>query len=343
MDIERLKEILNRIQGVRVAVIGDYCVDAYWTIDRSLAGLSHETGKTTLPVRTQRYGLGGAGNIVSNLEALDVDRIYAVGVACRDMFGLGLFRLLAAAGVETSGMILQDEDWSTPVYGKTYMEKGEQNRLDFGVCNQILPRTEQRVLQALENVLPSVHSVVINQQLAQGIHSDRLIEGINRFVEDHPEKDFIVDSRIMSERFRKVIYRLNAHEAARLCGESIPTAEGVPLDDAIRYALQIEAQSGKPAFISRGAGGSLVCCEGNVESIPAVPVGEEIDPVGAGDTTASALACAMAAGASPVEASRVANLASAVSVLKLRTTGTASPEEIISMLEQNPHWNHAGS
>jgi phosphoglycolate phosphatase-like HAD superfamily hydrolase len=50
--------------------------------------------------------------------------------------------------------------------------------------------------------------------------------------------------------------------------------------------------------------------------------------VGAGDTSISATAAAMAAGATPLESATLANFASVVTVQKIRTTGTATPQEI---------------
>jgi rfaE bifunctional protein kinase chain/domain len=334
MEMERLTDLLKNIRKVRVAVVGDYCVDAYWIVDPSLSGVSNETGKTTLPVREQTYSLGGAGNIVSNLAALGVGSIRSVGVVCPDLFGKEMTRLLSATGANTSGMILQEGEWATPVYGKPYLRGEEQSRLDFGVCNRMRPVTEARVLDALENVVRSVDAVVVNQQLAQGLYSERVIQGINENASRNPQKVFLVDSRDRNHCFRGVAFRMNAHEAARVCGEAVPAEENVPLQDVVRYAQRIQGAGGRPAFISRGACGSLVCEKGQVQIIPGIPLPEEIDPVGAGDAAASALTAALAAGASPVEAAELGNLASAVTVTKLRRTGTASPEEILRLFSR---------
>jgi bifunctional ADP-heptose synthase (sugar kinase/adenylyltransferase) len=334
MDIKRLEELLGKFRGARVAVIGDYCLDAYWDIDPDLAGVSHETGKPTRPVREQSYSLGGAGNVVSNLAALGIDGICAVGVVCRDLFGAEMSRLLAGTGADTSGMILQETDWCTPVYGKVYIRGEEQNRIDFGVCSRMQPETERNLLQALENVLPSVHAVVVNQQLDRGIHSKAVIAGINRLVEAYPEKLFLVDSRDRNDCFQRVIHRMNAHEAARVCGKHVPVTIPVSEAEARRFAQKIEAGSRRPAFVSLGAAGSLVCRQGRVQVIPGIPTGGEIDPVGAGDAADSALACALAVGADPLEAAELANLAAAVTVSKLRRTGTATPEEILRIYLQ---------
>ena len=63
---------------------------------------------------------------------------------------------------------------------------------------------------------------------------------------------------------------------------------------------------------------------------------ERIDSVGAGDAVVAALAALLAVEASAVESGRLANLAAMVTVKKLRMTGTASAEEILTAaLEPN--------
>ena len=57
---------------------------------------------------------------------------------------------------------------------------------------------------------------------------------------------------------------------------------------------------------------------------------EQVDPVGAGDAVVAALAAALAAGASPVHAAELANIAGMITVKKLKTTGTASAAEILA-------------
>jgi phosphoglycolate phosphatase-like HAD superfamily hydrolase len=56
-----------------------------------------------------------------------------------------------------------------------------------------------------------------------------------------------------------------------------------------------------------------------------------LDTTGAGDTAISAIALCLGAGCSPEQAIRIANLAAAVTVQKVFTTGTANGEEILKM------------
>ena len=75
-----LDEALDRLPDARVAVFGDFCLDAYWLIDPDEDELSVETGLPVRRVREQRYSLGGAANVVANLCDLKVARVRAVGL-----------------------------------------------------------------------------------------------------------------------------------------------------------------------------------------------------------------------------------------------------------------------
>ena len=79
-----ISSALHNLSRVSVAVIGDFCLDIYWMIDRSASEMSIETGLKTEPVRLQRYAPGGAGNVVMNLAALGVQQVYPVGVLGND-------------------------------------------------------------------------------------------------------------------------------------------------------------------------------------------------------------------------------------------------------------------
>ena len=337
MTSERLRALLQAIRDRSAAVFGDFCLDAYWLMDPARSEVSIETGKRTRPVREQRYSLGGAGNIVANLLDLGVAGVYAVGVLGDDLFGRELMRQLATPradgrpGADIRGILIQKEEWATPVYGKPYVGDDEQERMDFGVGNTIRPEKEERLLRALRDTLGWAQAVIVNQQLPRGVNSEAVIAGINGLAAEHPDRFFIVDARDRSERYLGMICRLNEHEAARLCGRPRPLAWTVSLDECRAFAEEIGGVTGKPVFISRGERGALVFAEGRTHEIPAVRVTGPTDPVGAGDTSISAIAAALAAGAAAVEAAELANLAAGVTVRKLRTTGTATPAEILAV------------
>jgi len=327
----QLRDLLDRIKGTSVAVFGDLCIDAYWTVDMAQSEVSVETGISTRPVCSQAYSLGGAGNIVANLVALGVGKIHVIGVVGDDLFGREMLLMLKSLDVDTSGMIVQAEQWATPVYAKPHVDNREQERIDFGVYNRISAKSEELVLQAASKVTACAESMIVNQQLQGSVQSERVIAGINRLAEANQNKHFIVDSRDRSSLFEGMIFRINAHEAARLCGRAQPLEQSVNMSNAMAFARQMFEGSGKPVFVSQGDRGSIVHFDDRCEKIPGIQILKETDAVGAGDTSVSALAASLAPGATPLEAAQLANFASAVTVQKLRTTGTASPEEILEI------------
>jgi len=68
--------------------------------------------------------------------------------------------------------------------------------------------------------------------------------------------------------------------------------------------------------------------------VPSFPVTGPIDIVGAGDNATSGVVAALLAGASDVEAAEVGNLVASVTVQKLGTTGTATPQELLARWDE---------
>jgi sugar/nucleoside kinase (ribokinase family) len=128
-----------------------------------------------------------------------------------------------------------------------------------------------------------------------------------------------------------MICKLNAIEAAALFGKKARHNELVGIASLRRYAEHFFKQFRKPVFITRGRLGLLLFDGNEAVEIPALNVGGVIDPVGAGDTVVAMLAAALAAGATPTQAGELAMNAAAVTVRKLRQTGTASPKEIVNI------------
>ena len=109
--------------------------------------------------------------------------------------------------------------------------------------------------------------------------------------------------------------------------------------DVKQFANKLFEKHDKPIFISRGKDGILACDKNGIHQIPGIKFQKQLDTVGAGDTSFSAISCAMGANISIQETISFANLASGVTVQKLFCTGTASPEEIIILNETKKELN----
>jgi rfaE bifunctional protein kinase chain/domain len=333
MTRTRLASILGSLARVRAGVIGDFCLDAYWDLDPGPAEPSLETGKPTRGVRRQRYSLGGAGNVVNNLTALGAGAVYGFSVISNDLFGRELLAILRNRDVDVYGLVTQDAAWDTPVYAKPYLQSDEQERFDFGRWNRITPETELKLTGALRTMVPELDALIVNQQLPAGVYSPSVIDGINRIAHDNEQLLCVLDARTMSDRFTGMVVKLNDAEAARGAGTDLHSGQLSPPDAVRKHGMALAAKHQRPVYVTRSDKGILLCESGGAVDLPAIPLTGPSDPVGAGDTSVAAIALALAAGATPVEAGELANLAAAVTVRKLKQTGTATAEEISAMFD----------
>jgi len=332
MTPERAAEILDGIRSARIGIVGDFCLDAYWQIDGGTAEVSIETGKPTRAVRAQRYNPGGAGNVAANCRAIGAGTVRAFGVVGPDIFGRELAAALSRCGIDTAGLIVQEREWDTPVYAKPYIGVEEQERIDFGRWNALAPGTEAALIRSVREALPALDAVIVNQQLERGFASPGVIRALNDLAGRVSGCPFILDSRTMSGAFSGMICKLNAAEACRIAGPPGADAAGAAPGVIGAWARAISRRTRKPVFVTRGAEGILVFDGDRDESLPAIRLEGPIDTVGAGDTTVAAIASSLAAHASLRDAGEMGNLAAAVTVKKLRETGTASAEEILRLL-----------
>lgn len=323
-----LADLLAKISRGRVAVFGDFCLDAYWLIDSDESECSVETGLPVRRARRQRYSLGGAGNVVANLADLGVGEVRAVGLIGDDLFGRQMLDLMARHGVDTQGVLACQSDWQTFVYAKPHIGDTEHNRIDFGAFNEITPASMDAMAEQLARAADRSDVVILNQQIPRGLSIEPMIERINAVIASHPHCRFIADSRHRGERYRGASLKLNSHEAARLCGRPRGQDERVSHDECVVMARQLQHASGQSVFITRGDNGMVIATGRSVDSVPGIQIIERIDPVGAGDTVISALAAALAVGADEVTAARLANIAASITVRKIQVTGTAAPEEV---------------
>jgi len=336
---KELESLLGRLAEARVGVVGDYCLDVYWVVDMGASECSLETGKATQPVREQRYSLGGAGNVVANLQAMGVGGLSAFGVVGGDPFGERMVSLLQGIGVDCTGVVVADDSgtWQTLAYCKPYVGDEELPRIDMGNFNCLQDRFAEMLLARLEAALPELDVVLVNQQVLTGIHTDFLRPRLRDLMGRHPDTTFVFDGRHYTDSYPDAWLKVNDHEALRLCGKEKDPLELVLRDEAVAAAQALHAKTSCPVFVTRGARGCVVCTQRGVEEVAGLQVIGATDTVGAGDSFLAGLAAALAVGASPCEAAQVGNCVARVTVTKLQQTGTATPAEILEV-GQNPQF-----
>jgi rfaE bifunctional protein kinase chain/domain len=336
LSYDRLTELLDRFARLQVAVLGDFCLDAYWHADMIRSELSRETPHFPLPVVRETYSPGGAGNVAANLRALGAGTVHALTVLGDDWRGAVLRSELDRLGVRLDRVVITPGR-VTPAYVKPirrgYGSEQEDPRLDFQNFDPLPPALEDALIAAVRDSLATVAAVVVVDQLDSGVITDRVRAAGISLAGTHPDRVFVADSRQRIGHFQGMIVKPNELELLRaLRSSAAPT--GLSLTEIGQLGRELAARIGRPAFVTVGAAGALLCTADRVEHLPAAPVTPPLDIVGAGDTFLAALVLALAAGATLAEAGAVANLAAAVVVEKLNQTGTASPAEVMARHRQ---------
>lgn len=328
MTETRLREILNRCSRLKVLVVGDLFLDRYWIVDPRLAEMSLETGLEAHQVVECRHSPGAAGTVASNLAALGLARIALLTVIGDDGGGYDVTCGLEARGID-SALLIRSPERHTPIYTKPIRREAEGSEREmerFDIKNRTpLPlQLEGDLLQILREAVARFDAVFVSDQVEEadcGVVGGRVREALAELARRHPAVPFLADSRAHIGLFRGVFIKPNVREASAALGR-----EGLAVEEWMEGLFEI---SGRPVFLTRAADGISVYDGREVRHFPALPAPPAIDPVGAGDCAGASLIAALAAGTEPWEAAELANLAASVTVRKLGTTGTASPEEIL--------------
>ncbi len=332
-----LKTLFSQFQDLRILVIGDFYLDAYWYIDKTRSTLSLETPWHTNPVVEQRYSPGAAGTVTNNLKALGVGTVYTLGVIGEDGFGETLQTCLQERGCRTDFMV-SASNWVTPTYLKPIHRGYEDVQTEgprFDIENQapMADSVEKAVLNALQTCIPQVDGIIIGDQMPHenlGVITHRVRENLCDLAVAYPDKIFFADSRERIGSYQNVIIKPNRFEAQRAI---VPNWDGktVGIESAKRCAVSLAEQTQNTVFVTLGEQGILVYHNDQLTHIPGISNADKIDPVGAGDSVSAGIVptlCSLGSEAA-VEAAFLGNLIASITVTKIGTTGTATPEEVL--------------
>ena len=331
MNQARLDELLDRFSQLHVLVVGDFFLDKYLVIDRTLSEVSLETGLEAYQVVDIRCSPGAAGTVTSNLRALDV-QVTALGVIGDDGQGYELKRGLVERGMDIA--LIERADRFTPTYTKPMVRESdgrehEIQRLDIKNRSPLPAEVEDLVIGRLRALVPQVDGVIIADQVPEancGVITDRVRVETGELALRHPGIVFAADSRTRIGLFQHVIVKPNAREAT-LAVRPDWAGEG-KLELARESGAVLFRRNRKPVFLTIGAQGILLFTEAGCEHIPAVPVSGEIDIVGAGDSVMAGIVSALCSGAEPSEAALLGNLVASITIQQIGTTGTATPAQV---------------
>ena len=336
MDEKQLTDLLQDIRTVRTAVVGDVCLDAYWFVKMENGELSRETPHFTRPVVRERYSGGALGNVAQNCRALGIQKVSVYTILGSDWRGRKLVDILKDQQIDTNH-IQHAEDRFTPTYLKPILmgleSEQEAERIDFVNLSDPVEETVEALCRELENGIDQLDCVVVGDQVSHGVCTEHLISRISQLALNCRKVVFSADSRTRIEKFQHLAWKPNELEALKALGLDQMPEENLR-SNRKEIAEQLLAGGCRLVFLTLGEDGCMVAQNGRTVLVPGVKAPPPVDIVGAGDSFHAAAAAALAAGASAQDAAFLGNLAASATVRKIGTTGTAAPEEIISIFRE---------
>lgn len=341
METQRIKSLLDVFSSCKVAVLGDFFLDLYIQLDRSLSEFSLETHKEAFQAVDWRGQPGAAGVVTNNLNGLGAASA-AIGYTGQDGNGYTLRQALASREVDLSLFIASGERF-TPTYTKPMMREVdgtiiELNRIDL-INRSPNPESLNEALAAnVRQALETYDGLLVVEQVRQdgyGTLSPIVRQALSEAAAAHPDKPVIVDSRHFAAAYEGVGLKLNLTEAVRAVGymsdhDLYIDPANDPLKAAEECAKRLWEVNRRPVFITLGEHGILGLAGDGPFHHPGVRVEGPIDIVGAGDSVLAGTGLARCAGASPAEAAYIGNLVGSITIQQLGTTGIATQTDLLS-------------
>jgi rfaE bifunctional protein kinase chain/domain len=333
MNAARFDAITGRYEELRVALIGDFCLDRYLEVDPAKSEVSIETGLEVYNVVRVRSQPGAAGTILNNLVALGAATIYPIGFCGVDGEGFELRRALAAKpGVKLDYFVETDQRRTFTYCKPLLVEPGktprELNRLDSKNWSTTPGSVESQLVAGLERAAPQIDALIVMDQVdvaETGVVTARVLEAVARIAKQRSDLLIMADSRRGLRGYPPVGFKMNRAELAALTGRDA----AMKLPEIQTTASGLARSNARPVFVTLSEQGIIGAdAKGNVQHATPLPVRGEIDIVGAGDAVTANLSAALAGGASIREAIDLANAAASVVIHQLGTTGTASVAQL---------------
>ncbi len=342
MERERLRQLVTDFSKTKIAVIGDLCLDRYGT--GTMEGIAREAPVPIVRLRgsgTDVYSPGGGANVCANVADLG-PKTYPITVLGDDLHGFELTRQLERRGMDTR-FIFKDEARVTPTFEKFFASAHgspvqQVSLVNIENSNRIGAESEERILDALDRARDIVDAVIVADYAdnpGTWVVTERILERLTSLGKE-TDLPIISDSRTRIELFRNTTAVPNEYEATVATGLYEENMGGLPPDPVVDKAGNLLSERlGKPSFVTRGPKGISIHHDGGIDRLETVEIEGEIDTCGAGDTVDAGVAAALASGSTLMEAAAIGDMAAKITIKKIGTTGTATPEEIMAFFEKH--------
>lgn len=311
-------EILNKLRGLNVLVIGDLMLDHY--IWGDVQRISPEAPVPVVHAVKDTHVAGGAANVALNLASIGVNAS-VIGTLGYDTHGDMLRAILRMANIDIAACF-SGENVNTIVKTRVIARNQQLCRIDREATRAAYAIDTRSGAIALITEAIARADAVIFSDYAKGVITQELLDFAIPAARNNSTLVALDPKPSRKLAFHGVdLITPNRHEALELAGLPEPApGEPYPLAEVTRRIHAANAPA--HLVVTLGADGMAVCHGGQVSETLPTQAREVFDVSGAGDTVIATLTAALAAGLDLTSAASFANLAAGIVVSKM---GTAVP------------------
>lgn len=327
-DMKCTTFVAERIQNLRIAVIGDVMVDRYYYGE--VKRISPEAPVPVNRVRNVKSVLGGAANVAANLANLGC-RVYVGGVTGDDDNRKVLEGLLTKEKIDFSGLV-KSRYRSTVTKMRILGARQQMLRLDFEEVGDLYPEEADKIKQWLLDLIDKGLDGIAVSDYAKGVCSEAFCQWVIRMAEAHKIPVLVDPKGSHWEKYEGCTFITpNLKEMCEAAGQPAPNEDGPVLQLA---QMARERYRIRNVVVTRSEKGmTLVGEKRTVIHSPASAL-EVFDVSGAGDTVAAILIAAAAGGLALPEAVYMANRAAGIVVGKVGTYPVHRDELLQNLLNE---------
>lgn len=317
----QLAKILDSFKNITIGVVGDLMLDDYiiGTVDR----ISPEAPVPVLNVKEERFALGGAANVINNLNALGAKTL-CFGVIGDDANGDRLIKVFNDKNI-ISSCIVRSSNLPTIVKKRVLAGNQQLLRIDWEDNSAISTELEDELLSKFKENLDKLDAVILSDY-DKGVLTPRVSREIIKLCR---EKKIIVN---VDPKPKNAINYIGAtsmtpnKKEAKMCIDIVSDDFNL-IGQEVKERLNLNN-----LLLTRSEEGMSLFLDDGLINIPTF-AREVYDVTGAGDTVISVYTLASASGVNLHEAAKIANTAAGVVVGKVGTS-VATKEEILDFYEE---------
>lgn len=326
MDInkEQLVSLITKLKEPKILVVGDLALDEmiYGDAER----ISREAPVLILQHSHTKLILGGASNAAHNVSTLNNGQVSVCGVIGDDYQAGLLIEAFEKANVDCKYLIkdkTRKTTTKTRISGSITTSITQQIvRVDRQTNELLSAETEKLMLANLEKAIPQYDAIILSNYHI-GTITPEIIKKTIELANKH-NKIIVVDAQRDLSVYKNVTSMTpNLPDTQKSVGFFIENEEDMK-KAGDKLLSQTDAGS---ILITCGADGMFVT-EHNQKytKIPVFNKSEVFDVTGAGDTVTAVYTLALAAGANPVYAAIIGNIAASIVVRQFGCATTTEAE-----------------